>query len=949
MLPRASLFLLCLALLLAPVGQAAKPKRLSQFHLTSWSQEHGLPGGALSLSQSPSGALQVGTSSGFRLFDGLRFTTPQPLDDLRGVSAIILCQAIAPDGSLWIGTNGGGLYHLSGTNLRAYTSNDGLPSTTINALHFAPSGTLWIGTNRGLVSFAHNRFSSPLLDNSVWSLADHPAGGLLLATFGQGLLHLSGTTLTPVVGLPSREARTIYRSPRGALWVSFPGVGLFQQEGDHWRHIAPANPGLRDVWSLLEDSRGHLWIAGGAAGLSRWDGATLDTLTESTGLPHPYVLTLFRDAESNIWAGARTGLMRFRDDELTRFTTSEGFPTNSPGPLLEITQDHWLVGSQNTGAYLWQPSTATTRPIPTLANHRVFALHRDPARHIWLGTDHGLAELSGSTARLLPAPMVFTIASAGPGRLWLGTLRGLCLHNGTECQPHTAAAQIPTRPIFAIHTARNGALWLGYGEGLLCRVLNNKVRCWTDADGLEGADIFALAEDDRGDIWVASMSGLARVSGDRLSWLRSAQGLPFNPVYGLLHDGGQRFWLASGDSLFATTLPALRAAFTIPTSSIAGHLFTRFDGMPPAVAGASPSASLSTTGEAWFPTTRGAIQLPAHSPSPPRSSPPPVIEEILVDGQLSPSAIPAGARNLEIHYTAYQLATPEKTRFEYQLTGYDTSWIPAGTRRVAYYTGLPPGTYTFRVRTANAPPSIPLTLTQQPFFWQTNTFRLTLLATALLLIWLWNRWRLAQAQQRFAAVLAERARIARDLHDTILGDFTGFSLRLGAFTLPNQPPVAPSTLEPIVTRMEQSLREARSAIHLLRSTEEDDQGFLTLLQNVCQDIARAHSIAISFNTTGQPAALSITTRDCLYRVIVECVRNAVKHSRATAIHIDLSFAGNTLAARVSDNGCGFNTTAPARSNSFGLRGMHERATAAGAALNCESSPAGTTISLTCPT
>lgn len=952
-----------LVLLGASTSTAAPPKRITQFHLTSWSQEQGLPSSTvLSISQSKNGYLWLGTTTGLIRFDGLRFTVPDELKSLRGAAAIILCQLIDPTGTLWLGTNGGGLLRYDGKSPQAFSLTQGLPSPTVNALHFDTQGVLWVGTSKGLVRFLKGRFDRHVLTDSVWSICKATDSGLLVATFGSGLVHVDEAGVKLIEGLPSRDARTVFRTRDGTTWASVPGHGVYYTRQNQWVQLAPANKTLLDVWSMVEDPEGNLWIAAGAGGLSRWDGKQLETLSESSGLAHAYVLHLLLDAEGNLWAGARSGLTRLRNDKLTVFTIAEGLTSNMLGPMLELEPGRWLVGTQRSGAAYWNRKDYRATAIPPLKDHKVFAIHRDPAARIWLGTDHGLARIENGQVQInpdhasLPSPFVFSLADAGGGRLWVGTLSGLCLYQAGSCQAFPRDSQIPQRALFALHLDKKNALWLGYGEGTLCRYDTQSVRCWGDQDGFDGGDVFDIEEDEAGAIWVASMNGLARIKNDKITWLHQQQGLPFNAVYGITRDRSGGWWLSSGEGLFQTTIAELRKALSSPQPGIQGRHFTRFDGMlsATATAGIQPAASLDSAGNLWFPTNQGAVFLTPGNLAFNRRPATALVEEVVVDGKLLPSAsqitIPPGARNLEIHYTAPSLMAPERIQFDYQLEGYDKAWVPAGNRRVAFYTGLPPGPYSFRVKATNndglwGPISAPLQLQQQPYLWQSDWFRVLVVIAAVALIWLWNRRRLQVAQQRFDAVLAERTRIARDLHDTLLGDFAGFRMQLGALSLDPNQSVAGSEIAKVVSKMGHSLREARDAIQLLRSGEGQTEEFPDLIRVVCKNLAETNSIPLEFELEGQIAPLSTPARDCLYRVVVEAVRNAVKHSGAKCIKVQLTYEPNSIRAKVSDDGCGFDTEQQNPTASFGLKGMSERAKAAQAQFHCHSSPQGTTIEI----
>jgi len=205
-----------------------------------------------------------------------------------------------------------------------------------------------------------------------------------------------------------------------------------------------------------------------------------------------------------------------------------------------------------------------------------------------------------------------------------------------------------------------------------------------------------------------------------------------------------------------------------------------------------PSAWRSRDGDLWFATPKGLVEVdPAHFPV--NAVPPPVeLERFAVDdvaqalhAAASWLRVSAGHVHFEFDYAGMSFIAPQKVRYRYMLEGFDRGWTEAGARRTAYYTAIPPGRYTFRVQAANNDgvwnmKGAALEFELRPHFYQTVWFYALLAMAAVGLVVLVQRQRLKRAEREFRAVLGERNRIAREIHDTLAQGYVGISVQLEA-------------------------------------------------------------------------------------------------------------------------------------------------------------------------
>jgi signal transduction histidine kinase len=436
-------------------------------------------------------------------------------------------------------------------------------------------------------------------------------------------------------------------------------------------------------------------------------------------------------------------------------------------------------------------------------------------------------------------------------------------------------------------------------------------------------------------------------------------------IYGILEDSSGRLWLSSRTGIFRVSLAPQLAAGTAGYSVAA---YGTADGMNirECSGGGHPAAWKLADGSLWFATLDGVSVIdPDHALENPLP-PPVVIEKILVDDQArnldQALTIKPGANRLDFQYAGLSFVAPQKVQYRYRLQGFDHGWIEAGSRRSAFYTNLPPGHYTFQVVAANNDgvwntAGASFALRQLPHYYQTYWFYSALALACLLLGYLIYRWRVQEVEAQFGAVLAERGRLAREIHDTLAQGFVGVSvqLELVARLLAGSREAA---LKPISEHLDQaralvraSLAEARTSIWNLRSEGAAAEDLPSRLSQSCTRVSNGSSSKVYLQVKGTYRPVARKIEEELLRIGQEAVVNAVRHAAATRIDVQLIYEGTRVSLRVEDDGRGFEP--PAGSSGpeghYGIRGMHERAGEIDAALVLESIPGGgTRVSVEAP-
>jgi signal transduction histidine kinase len=348
------------------------------------------------------------------------------------------------------------------------------------------------------------------------------------------------------------------------------------------------------------------------------------------------------------------------------------------------------------------------------------------------------------------------------------------------------------------------------------------------------------------------------------------------------------------------------------------------------------------------------------------------VEDVLVDG--SPidrsngtTTIPPRPGRLTFDFAAVSLSVPDRVRFRYRLDGFDHDWSEPVTERQAVFTNLRPGAYRFRVIASNsdglwnsAEATVPFTIapawTERGSFWAIVGL---LVAGG---VWSGYRLRLRQLARRLEVRLeervAERSRIARELHDTLLQSFQGTVLRFRAVTymLPDRPAEARATLESAIDAAREAIVEARDAVQGLRSPASGANdvavAIATLAKTLSSDDRGQPPPEFHVNVEGTPRELSPMVQDEIYRVAGEALRNAFRHAHAARIEVDICYDHRLFRLRVRDDGQGMDVRAAAGHTSdghYGMAGMHERAKLVGGTLSIWSEiDSGTEAELTIP-
>ncbi len=950
------------AILLAmvlPMASALDPqKSLSQYKLQSWQSQGALNGGILAIAQSADGFLWVGTQRGLVRFDGRNFQPSAVVSDIRQIVA-------RADGSLLISSLQLGLQELRNGKLLPY-ARPGLPRSGVRTFLEGRDGTLWVGTSRGLYRLGKERVrcftAADGFADDIKAVLQARDGSLWIASYGYGIVHFDGLRPTRFgirQGLPSNDVRAILEDPDGTLWFSTLG-GLVRRRDGRFTTFTHRDGLSNDrLFPLWRDRDGNLWAGTEGGGLNRFAGEHFNALVTWGGAPMGEINAIFEDRAGNLWFGGADGtLYRLKDERYKVLTRHEGLSSDTVRAVFAAADGETWVGTSDGVDVI---AGDRVRPVrEPWTRGPVASILQDRAGRMWIGTlGDGLRRVENGRSHLFfPNRIVNMLWEDHAGAVWAGVLPGVVRIYGGVAEP--LPSPIAGQRVTAFAEDRNGVIWLGAEGGAVYRLTGGAVTPYSPQSAGCPPGVLSLHVDEHDALWIGTSEGLCRFEEGRFQGYSAGDGLADDEVNSILDDGHGNFWLAGLRGFIRVSKEELRRHQSGSGPQLNTWFVERASGKATSQAS---STSRGPDGRLWFGTQRGLVIIDPAKANPDTYPIPVMIEQVVVDRfAIAPAGmlrVPAGARDIEFRYVALDLGNPGGVRYRYQLEPFDRNWTEAETRQAAYYTNLPAGTYKFRVWASNGDgiwnrKSADVAFVKNAHLYETWWFRPAIaVGVSLSGMWLYRR-RMSGLRARFEAVIAERNRIARELHDTVEQGLTGVMLQLDTVSAHWEvnPDTARSGLERACNMVRHCMGEARAAVRDLRSPGQASGNPAETLREMARQLNASAPPVIEVGVRGLAFPLPHDVEHALVRIGQEALTNSVKHANAARISLELEFESRSVGLRIRDDGVGFRPDSPLDSLSsghFGLLGMRERANKLGGVLSIESAPgAGTNVMFTIP-
>ena len=970
----------CLLLLVAlagatcPAANGSAANQDPDYVVVNWDVQDGLPSARINdVIQSRDGYIWLATLNGLARFDGVRFERFYQTETPGLASSMITCLLQDSQGRIWYGTQSGevGWKDAQGFHLLKFSGETLMDR--VNRIVETRDGTIWAASRQRLLAIRDCAPQQMIVrpeHHEIWDICAADGGGLWLLVDG-GNLYLAkneASKLSLVIPGQPGQWRNIIPARAGGLWVR-DGQCLRRWQGGGWVE----DRGILDLQvsenvCLCEPSSGKLLVGTYGQGLWMVDAAGHQIKLDHTGgLSHDQVLSLCEDHEGGLWAGSVHGLNRVTQRVVKLISPPDNWQNRAVTTISPAANGGLWVGTEGAGLYRLDKDgqVASHQNDDLWRKDYIRSVLQDADNRIWTGLFYfglWLREKGDFIGKELPKfneGSVNALFQDSQKGIWVGTTKGVARYLSGQIQP--VQTLLTNQDIRCFTEGPDGAVWMGSQAGELFRFQHGVAEACQPADQSLQSGIHALCFDAYGTLWIGTWrNGLAYLKNQQWGFLRPGQGLPDNFISNIQSDEAGNLWVGTSRGIFRMSRQQLDQ-FT------AGHIKTvnclqlgSGDGLGSweILGGYQPTACRTADGWLWYVTSVGLVTFNPQAIQPNRLPPPVVIESILADGRTllpsnwpsnltAQSAVyhcPAGARQVEVRFTALSLSSPQQVRFRYRLAGFDNRWIETANRRTADFFHLPPGKYTFEVTACNNQglwndKGCALSFEVLPLFWQTIWFKLLVVMVGLLAVFFVYRARAVRLQ----ALERLRQQIARDLHDEVGANLGSISL----LTEEMEHTPQPDDLAQIRLTADETVDTLRDLVWIINPSHEhltDLVGRLRQISNLMlADLTVQFRVAEPLDDT----KTSLELRRNVPPLFKEILHNILKHSGARSVDISIRGEAGIFTLIVVDDGVGFEPSNDFSGN--GLNNFQNRAAEMCGAIKIESRRgAGTKITLVAP-
>jgi signal transduction histidine kinase/ligand-binding sensor domain-containing protein/CheY-like chemotaxis protein len=719
-----------------------KSTPLHQYGSDTWSRQQGFTGGTvLAIQQLADDYLWLHTSGGLVRFDGMRFVPIHPPVAEGAPGEPLIAVGAGRNGTL-VARSRSRTFGLIDNHLQELAPPLLLPKGRSRTVRQSSDGRIWIGADNQIYVIEDGKLHF-LVEDVSWTnaIAEDDRGRIWFAT-NNGIYAFDslmvryfparGYGRVPDFRIPHEIVQeTINHGPGSCnamlrdgsgFWIGSVD-GLWRLENDAFTQDEISAPcqGV-SIYALLRDREGNLWVGTDGRGLMRHDGRSWDTFSSHDGLVDDTVFALAEDKEGSIWIGTRSGLARLRDTPLRTLTHEDGLPADNTWSVVVARDGAVYTATANAGVARIAGDTTTVfnaaRGLPRDAGGALFECS-DGA--VWATTDMGVSRIHGDAITTFQAEgrlrgTYVPAISEDERSIILGHgSRHLFRLAGDRLEPFPVPMAEATGPrsvryVWHIHRDRAGTLWFAMSGGLY------SLRAGEPPENARPSALLdlvnSIGEDDLGYLWLAGSEtpGFTRLNtrdGTIVRYTPQA-GATVRGIARILADTSGNLWMNTSDGIAWFARDGLDAFADGRATQVSFRLYDELDGLRTpdcGLVGPQPAAARGPDGTMYFTSRKGLVVADPRRIRPNTLIPPVRIEEIVIDGAEVPRAdaivVPPGAERVEIHYTALSLRVPGRVRFRFKLDGLDTDWVDAGTRRTAFFTRIPAGTYAFHAQACN--------------------------------------------------------------------------------------------------------------------------------------------------------------------------------------------------------------------------------------------------------
>ncbi|MDR0575428.1 MAG: response regulator [Tannerella sp.] len=786
----------------------------------------------MAIFQDQQGFMWFGTRNGLNKYDGYNFEIFRESDADKYISNGQI-ECIAEDGQnrLWVGTRSG-LNRYDGNTGRFiqyyHANNDStLFHNNIVSLFRDHKGNLWIGSMHGLNrylpetdNFERYSFDGLLSDASIHALTEDHDKNLWIGTErGLYIYDPCSGRIQHLQNTARERISSLFCDSKGRMWIGFYQNGIYMRDvkNDHFIRFGRED-GLNhhSIRCIEEDKEGNI-IVGSFGGLNRYEEQNKKFISidgdRSDAMPmnNFSVYSVFCDRAETVWVGTYSGGVSYYSPYNQCFRFHDPGDAGQTlfgivGPIVEHASGIW-IGAEGGGLFFFDRKQksyhyyslpgATQRSFSKNIVKSLF-LENDK---LWIGaTDNNvyLFDIPSRTfVRNISPPwgsVHYTVFKDRCGNLWIGSsgsnslgymtcrnefVHPLPLQNGQTFKLSNVRYILEDRPgIFYIATFSGGTHLYDSHAGTATSLQHK------DQDNNSPAynRITSLCKTRNGDIWVSTfgsgISRLNRTAGNFENFGRQ-QGLANETVYSLLEDHDGKLWLSTNAGI---------SQFDPVTKTFVN--FDKNNGI--FIAEFTPgSGAVTADNEVFFGGNNGFVSFRPYQIKENNYIPPVLITKISINNRKldnvihdKPLHLTYKQSNMTVEFSALNFIYSQQNQYAYKLEGFDHEWNYVGKRRVAYYTNIPPGTYTFLVKGSNndgvwneRPTAIQVYISQPPWnTWWAWTLYVAAFTTGLLLIVRYARIK-NRLETNIRIEQMEKEKM-EELHQTKINLFTNFSHEL---------------------------------------------------------------------------------------------------------------------------------------------------------------------------
>lgn len=960
------------------------------FVVTHWGMEQGLPQSSVNdILQTRDGYIWLATFGGLVRFDGVSFTTYDRFNTACMRSDRVLRLFEDSQARLWVSTEDGLLLFENG-QCEIHRFDKVAKSASALVVRVDGFGTVWASVYDTPYRLLNDKFVAVPVETDAATVdrAVADSNGIWMA-YSSKLLRTLGNRIVLVKELTRELSDNIidaveFPARSGIVYIGTSGNGLFRYENDQIRSVSiTQREHSQFIWKLHVDKKNQLWALN-FYGMSLFNGTSFVEYEPYLNVKDVEIVTVFDDTEGNLWLGTTNqGLYQLRQSIISMIDRDQGLLTEQMLSLTRTPDGRFLFATNCGGVYEWKDGRAIPSTINRyLPNQCVWSIFADSKGRYWFGSrtlyqtdrlDKRGVELDRSTE--FPVTDVNAIAEDRSGILWFGSLYGVVKYDGIRYQLITREHGLGNNDARTFYEDRSGRMWVGTAQGVN-RIDGDKVVAIplvTGPDPQTEPYVRAIHEDADGVMWFGTYgNGIYRWENGDITNIRKEHGLFDNIVSHLIEDENGEFWSGSNSGIFHTNRTLLNEFSKGRIRRVKSDFYGLRDGMNSAETngGFQPNVIRDDSGHLYFPTVRGVAVVSTRSATSNERIPPVFITAIRADqtdlalGQ--PIELPYNTPYLEIVYTALNYRDAGKLRFRYRLQGLAETWIEVGDRRSALFTKLPPGEYVFTV-SASADGTLwneigaSVTIVVVPPFWGTTWFQVVLagfflVAGPSVFVLRVNKLKVEQEKKRrFTEQLIEsqeneRRRIAAELHDGLGQQILVIKNRaeMAQQSVADQDKTSHHLIEIMHSAMS-SISDVRSITHNLRPVHLERFGLTDSLNTLCEDVRQTAKLECNYQIDDIDDLIPKERQIHFYRVIQEGITNIQKHSQAQHASVFIQRTESGIRAMLWDDGVGFDILAKRTSAGLGLSGMQERMQTLGGTIQLQSSPEeGTTLTLTIP-